>query len=74
MHADDQSALDANPRHNQCEIILCLLVIEESVHLSKVSSRISAENLFEFPDSREEAVLVKLLADRILRLDNSIRI
>jgi hypothetical protein len=32
MHADGQSASTSDPRHDQCEIILRLLFIEEGVN------------------------------------------
>ena len=35
VHADNQSASTADPRHNQGEIILCLLLVEEGVNSSQ---------------------------------------
>lgn len=32
MHADDQSASTPDPRYDQCEIILYLLLVEEGVN------------------------------------------
>jgi hypothetical protein len=71
----DPYASTPDPRHDQCEIILCLLLVEKGVNSPEdFISNFGWRSVQVLPDSREDAVLVKLLAGSVLRFDNSIRI